>query len=72
MSENFANQAIREISRVLMDFNFANQQNQFISWELILKKNFEPTLTTLMPENFASRKFRESGHSRNFACFDEI
>ena len=25
-----------------------------------------------MSEIFASRKFRESGHSRNFACFDGI
>ena len=36
--ENFANQAIHEISRVLMEFNFANQQDYFISWEIIFAK----------------------------------
>ena len=38
MSENFANQAIREISRVLMEFNLANQQDQFIPRESIFVK----------------------------------
>ena len=38
MSEDFANQAVRRISRVLMEFNFANQQDKFISHELIFAK----------------------------------
>ena len=35
--EDFASQTIREISHVLMEFNFANHQNLLISWELIFK-----------------------------------
>ena len=36
--EYFVIQAIREFSRVLMEFNFANQQGRFISGGLILVK----------------------------------
>ena len=34
------------------------------------RKRISERQSTLMSEIFASRKFRESGHSRNFACFD--
>ena len=36
--ENFTNQVIHEISRVLLEFDFANQQDKFISRELIFAK----------------------------------
>ena len=46
-SENFASQAIREISRVLMEVNFANQQYLLISRELIFAKLGFPELKSL-------------------------
>jgi len=44
MSEIFASQAIRQISRIFIEFNFANHEDLFILRELIFAKlDFPPT-----------------------------
>ena len=59
MSGNFANQAIRETSRVLMEFDFANQHDYFISRELIFVNQAKDFFRNhfISSRNFLNAKF---------------